>query len=481
MAGLFDASQLCGNAQALEMDNKMASYFKKRIDKLSDAQMQNVMKTEFGGMMEVLANLSGVTGNADQLALAKRFDHKAVFNPLAAHQDKLARIHANTQIPKMTGAARIYELTGDARYHTVAEYFWSEVTGHHSFVTGGNSFNEHFNKADIEATDLSPDTSETCNTYNMLKLTRHLIGWEPTGANGDYYERALFNHILGSIDPDTGMTMYYYSLKPGHFKVYSSPTDSFWCCTGTGTENHAEYGNAIYFHNDDTLWVNQFIASELNWREKGIVLRQETSFPQEQGSTLVVQTEKPVKLALKVRVPAWAHGATVMVNGAAVDVGAAVDGYVTIDRQWVAGDKVTISLPMALELHRASDDPASVAILYGPVVLAGELGRKGMPASDEAKDQKDYDRVPTPRAPVLVSDDANPVNWLKPVAGKPLTFTTMGVARPGNVELIPIYQLHHERYTVYWRLLSSAQWPAEEQTWKEQDARLANLTTQSSR
>ncbi|HEX3359282.1 MAG TPA: glycoside hydrolase family 127 protein, partial [Tepidisphaeraceae bacterium] len=315
MAGLMDVNQLCGNAQALEIDNGMARYFKHRIDALSDDQMQMVMRTEFGGMMEVLANLSAVTGDADQLALAKRFDHHAVFDPLAAKEDKLARLHANTQIPKMTGSARVYELSGDMRYHDVPEFFWEAVTEHHSFVTGSNSFGEMFRAPDVEASDLVMNTAETCNTYNMLKLTRHLFEWEPQAQYMDYYEKALYNHILGSIDPETGMTLYYLSLHPGHFKVYSTPTQSFWCCTGTGVENHAKYGDTIYFHKENALWVNLFIPSELQWKENGVTIRQETKFPEEGKTTLTMKMGTPAKLAINLRIPSWTSDATVKING----------------------------------------------------------------------------------------------------------------------------------------------------------------------
>lgn len=474
MAGLLDANQLCGNQQALQVLNGMAAYFKGRIDKLSDEQMAVVMKNEFGGMNEVLTNLYAVTGNGDDLALAERFYHHAVFDPLAARQDKLAGLHANTQIPKITGAARLYEMTGDDKFHTIADYFWGEVTGRHSFVTGSNSFNEHFRAPGVEATDLVPTTAETCNTYNMLKLTRHLFEWEPKAEYADYYERALYNHILASIDPDTGMTMYFLSLRPGHFKVYGTPTDSFWCCTGTGVENHAKYGDSIYFHDDRTLWVNLFIASELNWPEKGVSLRQETSFPREQGTTLTFHTAKPVSLNLQLRVPYWAgKGVTVKVNDQTLATDATPQGYISTDRTWADGDRVSYSLPMSLHVHRAADDPASVATLYGPIVLAGELGRENFPASDHAHDQNQFNKIPPAHVPVLVSDDADVSNWLKPVAGSPLTFKTTGVGKPNDVTMIPLYQLHHERYTVYWKLLSTRQWDEMEHPKNEQqgDAR----------
>lgn len=470
MAGLLDANQLCGNAQALDVVNRMADYFKGRTDKLSDEQMAVVMKTEFGGMNEVFADLYAVTNNPDHLEMARRFDHRAVTEPLAQRQDKLAGLHANTQIPKITGAARIYELTGEERMRTVADFFWSQVALNRSLVSGGNSYGEHFRKLGVEAGELTPTTAETCNTYNMLKLTRHLFSWDPSAEHADYYERGLFNQILGSIEPQQGGMIYFLSHKPGHFKVYNTPTDSFWCCTGTGVENHAKYGDSIYFRDDRTLWVNQFIASELTWPEAGLVVRQETRFPEQEGTTLRLKADRPVTGAMKIRVPYWAtRGVTIKINGQAQDVAATPKSYVTLDRTWNDGDVVEVAMPMSLHLHRAADLPDRVAILYGPVVLAGRLGREQYPSSDFVRDQNDLNHTPTPRVPVLVSDDANPSAWLKPVEGKPLTFATTGVAKPAEVTFAPLYSIHHERYSVYWELMPPQKWSEQERRWREQD------------
>ena len=279
MAGLLDASQLCGNAQALEVLRKNADWVKSRVGKLSSGQMQTSLNCEHGGMNEVLANLYAVTGNTNYLALSAAFNHAKVLEPLAHGEDRLDGIHANTQIPKIIGAAREYELTGDPKYLAVANTFWDSVVLRRSYVIGGHSDREHFFSTNDFASHLSPDTCETCNTYNMLKLTRELFALKPDAAKMDFYERALFNHILASQDPETGMFVYFPSLKPGHFKVYSTPEDSFWCCVGTGMENHSKYGETIYFHDANSLFVNLFVASELSWKKKGLVVRQETGFP----------------------------------------------------------------------------------------------------------------------------------------------------------------------------------------------------------
>jgi len=460
MAGLFDAYQLCGNAQALEMDNRMAAYFAGRMAKLSDEQIGKILHTtgrgpgtEFGGMSEVLHDLYSVTGDPAQLKLANTFDRDWLAMSLAAGEDSLAGLHANTHIPQVDGFARHYQLTGDPKYREAAENFWDIVTERHSFVTGSNSFSEHFQPPGIEASELSPTTAETCNTYNMLKLTRHLFEWNPKARYADYYERALFNHILASIDTQTGMMTYFLSLAPGHFKVYCTPTESFWCCTGTGVENHAKYGDSIYFHDDSTLWINLFVPSELSWREKGITLRQETKFPEEEGTTLIFHAVNPTKLTLNLRVPYWAtHGITVKVNGQVQPCSAPPESYFALERQWKDGDRVEMQMPMGLHLHHAADLKDYIAIMYGPIVLAGEFGTEGVPIPSEAKDQSQFNKVPNVEIPVLSTDNDDAGAWLKPVAGEPLTFRTVGVGKPNDATMVPLYAVRYERYTVYWKM-----------------------------
>jgi DUF1680 family protein len=459
MTGLLDAYQLCGNDQALEMDKKMAAYFAGRISKLSDEQIERTFHTtgpgpgtEFGGMSVVLHNLYAITDNPDHLKLANTFDRDWLAVPLAHGDDTLAGLHANTHIPQVDGYAWHYQVTGDTKYRDAAEHFWELVTGHHSFVTGSNSFSEHFAKPGIEASRLSPNTAETCNTYNMLKLTRHLFQFDPKPQYADYYERALYNHILASIDPSDGMTMYYLSLAPGHFKVYGTPMDSFWCCTGTGVENHAKYGDSIYFHNDSTLCVNLFVPSELNWQEKGITLRQETKFPEEEGTTFVFHTARPTSLAVNLRVPFWAtKGATVKINGEVVQASAEPGSYLTLRREWKDGDRVEYAIPMSLHIHRAGDMENSIAIMYGPIVLAGKFGTDDVPNPPEAKDQNQFNKMPRPEIPILATADEDVAAWLKPSVGQPLTFHTTGVGKPADVTMVPLYAVRHERYTVYWK------------------------------
>jgi DUF1680 family protein len=449
----------CGNGQALETAVKMADWIKFRVDRLTSAQVQASLETEFGGMNEVLANLYALTGNPDHLRLARAFDHARIFDPLARGQDQLDGLHANTQVPKMIGAAREYELTGEKRYRDIAAFFWERVALHRSYVIGGHSDSEHFFPVDQFSRHLGPDTAETCNTYNMLKLTRHLFAWEPSAQVADFYERALFNHILASQEPQQGMFVYLMSLKPGHFKTYSTPENSFWCCVGTGMENHAKYGDSIYYRNDSSLYVNLFLASELTWKEKGLRLRQETRFPEEGLSTLRLSLEHPQPLALRIRCPYWIEPGSfrVTINGEKLPLESKPSSYVTLQREWRDGDAIRVEFTMRLRTEKLPGDPNTITFLYGPIVLAGELGTQGMP-SPYARNQTDLHRVPSPEVPALVADSGEWPRHIQPVAGRPLTFRTRGIGRPRDVTLVPFYALHHQRYTVYWKTYTETGW-----------------------
>ena len=451
LAGLYDASQLCGNSQALAVAEKMAGWVKFRVDRLTPEQMQASLETEQGGMTEVLANLYAATGNTNDLLTARAFDHQKVIEPLAEQQDRLDRLHANTQIPKIIGAAREYEMTGDARYAEIARFFWDRVALHRSYVIGDHSDREHFFDINHFTNHLSAETCETCNTYNMLKLTRHLFAWSPDAVTMDFYERALYNDILASQDPDTGMFVYLMSLKPGHFKNYSTPEDSFWCCVGTGMENHAKYGDTIFFHDNASLYVNLFIASELFWREKNLVVRQDTSFPVQDTTRLSFQCSQPEQLALKIRWPSWAEPAlTVRVNGQKQKITGQPGSYITIDRAWQNGDHVDIKLPMKLHTEPLPGTTNIIALLYGPLVLAGDLGTNNLP-SQYNSDQTASAKLSDPAVPVFASA---PEAVLKHVRAtrEPLVFQTHDLGRPNDVRLIPFYQASHIRYTVYWQL-----------------------------
>ena len=460
MAGLLDMYLLCGNRQALDVVVKKADWVKFRVDRLSDQQQQAALDTEFGGMNEVLANLYAVTGDPEHLRVAKKFDHRAVFDPLARGEDSLNGLHANTQIPKAIGAAREYELTGEKRYHDIASFFWQRVAKHRSYVIGGHSDGEHFFPVENFSKYLGASTTETCNTYNMLKLTRHLFAWEPSAETMDFYERGLYNHILASQDPATGMMCYYVPLRPGAFKTFSTPEESFWCCVGTGMENHAKYPDTIYFHDAQSLYVNLFVASELTWKGKGLVVRQETRFPEEDATRLVLKLQKPVRLALRVRYPSWAQsGMTLATNGKREPVNASPGSYASIEREWKNGDTVDVRLPMTLRLEAMPDDPKTVALLYGPIVLAGDLGKEGMEdAKRYGPSAPQLGRARPIAIPAFVCDVKEVLASVKPAPGAPLKFQTRGVGRPRDVSLVPLYRVFEPRYTVYWKVYSPAEW-----------------------
>jgi uncharacterized protein len=458
MAGLLDMYTLCDNKTALDVLIGMADWVKFRVDRLSEEQQQLALQTEFGGMNELLANLYAVTENPEHLRIARKFDHHAVFDPLAKGEDQMNGLHANTQIPKAIGAAREYELTGEKEYYDIAEFFWKRVAHYRSYVIGGNSDGEGFFPIEYFSKHLGEETTETCNTYNMLKLTRHLFGWEPSAEMMDFYERGLFNHILASQDPASGMMTYYVPLKPGAFKTFSDPENSFWCCVGTGIENHSKYGDSIYFHNENSLFVNLYIASELNWESKGLILRQETKFPDEETTKLIFTSQKPVHLILKIRYPSWSDNkATIFVNGNKIKFDSKPGSYIPIDHEWKTGDILVARFPMSLRTESMPDDPNTIAFLYGPIVLAGDLG-----TIEQAERYGVYSPTIDPHrpkeVPVFISDVKRITSRVKIDSSKPLTFRTLGIGKPNDVVLSPFYKFNDHRYTVYWKIYSAPGW-----------------------
>jgi DUF1680 family protein len=448
MAGLLDMYVYCGNEQALDMVQKMADWTAGYTGTLSYEHMQRVLGTEFGGMGEVLSNLYAVTGKDYYLEVAQRFDKKQFFDPLAAHRDELKGLHVNTHIPQVIAAARYYELTGDRRYRNIAEYFWNEVVSERTYCTGGTSNGESWNtEPGMLSTQLSTNTTECCCAYNMMKLTRHLFGWTPDASLMDYYERTLFNHRLGTINPEDGTMMYYLPLASGYWKTFGKPFDALWCCTGTGSEEYAKLTDTIYFHDDDSLYVNLFIDSQLEWPEKGLRVRQETRFPEEQGTTITISAKNPAQLAINLRIPYWVEGGNVKINGAALPAFASPSSYLTLNRLWKSGDKIELSLPMGLHIDSMPDNQTIQAAMYGPLVLAGRF-------EAVTKEMTYGDSEPKPGGEVKVADilaDAgNPTAWIEPDAKQPLTFQTVGQSQP--LTMVPLYKVIHERYAVYWKV-----------------------------
>jgi DUF1680 family protein len=455
MAGLLDLYTYCDNRQALEVAKKLAGWVRDRTRGQTVEHFARVwhpgIHVEYGGLNEALLNLYAITGDPDDLATARRFDDEALYRPLAKGLDQLAGLHVNTQIPKIIGAARAYELTGEKRYRDIAEFFWRQVADARSYGTGGTSNYEHWRTEPGRlAAELSPQTQECCCTYNMLKLARHVFTWTADCHVADYYERALFNGILGTQNPETGLTMYYVPLASGYWKTFASPLDSFWCCTGTGVESFSKLGDSIYFRDEEGVWVNLFIASELTWPEKGLRIRQETRFPEQEGTTLVVSATRPVDIALRVRVPYWApRGVTFKLNDSVLTSGASPGSYAVIRRTWSDGDRLEVAVPMGLHAHPMPDDNTLTAVMYGPLVLVGRLGTDGL-TSEQLQAATPAPEGSPVAAPWFVteSDDLNA--WIKPVPGKPLAFATQGQSR--EIVLVPFYKLFGERYAVYWRV-----------------------------
>ena len=460
MAGVLDVHRVTADPVALEVVKGMAAWVGLRAKPLSEEQWQDMLETEFGGMQDVLTELYVQTGDPEHLRLARLFDHRSVFDPLARGEDPLDGLHANTQIPKAIGAARDCETTGEPRYCAVAEAFWQRVALHRSYAIGGHSEDEHFSPVAHLSRHLGESTAETCNTYNMLKLSRRLFLRDADPARVEFYERGLFNHFLASQDPATGMVTYYVALAPGAWRTYSTPEDSFWCCVGTGMENPARYGEAIYARQGKALLVNLFLASELTWREKGLTVRQQTRFPDEDRTRLALRLEKPARFALRLRHPAWAKGGlAVSVNGQPQPADSRPGSYATVEREWRDGDAVEVRAPMSLRFEALPDDPARGAVLFGPIVLAADSGAEGLDAAERygpsAPKTRLDERPPIPT--LLAASPADALAHVRPT-GAPLAFRTERLGRPRDVELRPFFRLADRRYAVYFDVLPESVW-----------------------
>jgi len=461
MAGNIDMYTYCHNEQALKVAEGMARWMGHWTIGISDAQMQRILRTEYGGTNEALYNLAAITGNWRYFETARKFEKPSFFDPLAGHRDELKGLHVNTHIPQVIGAARMYELSGEPYYHEVASYFWDEVTSERAYATGGTSNGEDWDTdpGNLKGA-LSLWSEECCCGYNMLKLTRHLYQWTADPRYFDYYERTLFNSRLGTQDSQ-GLKMYYLPLETGFWKYFNSEYNSFWCCTGTGAEEFAKFGDSIYFHNANDAFVNLFIASEAQWPEKGITLRQETRFPEEQGTTITVKVKQPVAAGIGVRIPSWvADGGSASLNGKALPTFASGGSYLEIRRTWADGDKIEVKLPMRLHAKPLLGDPTQLAAMYGPIVLAGRLGTEGLTKEMQYDvDHGNTELAPPHARPVGSSEinvksaaDAQSLAWLEPVAGQALTFRTVG--QKDAATLIPLHRIIGERYGVYWKVNS---------------------------
>jgi uncharacterized protein len=453
MAGLFDMSQLAKNPQALDVLVKVAAWTDVWTASKQEAHMQDILNTEFGGMSEVLYNLAAATGDDRWGQVGDRFQKKIFITPLAMRQDQLRGLHGNTHIPQVIGAARRYELSSDCRFGDAAEFFWETVKQSRTYATGGSTNNEHWltqpNHLGLEIKSGS-NHQECCCAYNMMKLTRHLYGLSPDAKYIDYYERNLLNHRLGAIQPETGLTTYFLSLAPGAWKTICTEDQSFWCCTGTALEEFAKLNDSIYFHDDDSVYVNLFFASQLNWTERGIRLQQQTRFPEQGHTTLLIQASPAKAWTLRLRIPAWTTEASfVTVNGRRLEAGCSPGSYSNITRIWKAGDRIELNLPMRLTAEPLRDAPEMQAFLYGPFVLAGQFPLGSLSDDLLHKHQGPEVKEAPITVPALVAKGGDMTEWIKPVPGEALAFKVEG--QTDDITLRPLNQ-SWGRFAVYWKV-----------------------------
>jgi len=504
-AGLRDAYRFTGNRTALDVERKFAGWAEGVLAPLSDEQIQHMLETEFGGMNEVLVDLYADTGDPRWLKLSYDFEHRVFIEPLQRHRDVLGGTHANTQLPKVIGSAERYAYTRRPEDLAAAAFFYDTVTQHHSFSTGGQGTDEYYGPPDVIGARVEGRTAESCNVYNMLKYSRLLFSMEPDIHYADYQERGLYNHQMASHDPQTGQMCYMVPVGQGVVHEYQDMQHSWTCCVGTGMENHALIGDGLYFENGDRLWVNVYVPSTATWAEKGVHLAMDSSFPEGDDAALTLTLDKPREFTVSMRRPYWVgEGFAVTVNGTPVTVDSPMEeqaarrtrrtqyheagpesSYVDIKRTWRSGDVVKVTLPKTLRLEPTPDMPNRVALMWGPLVLAGDLGPE--PVRGRARGENgELLEQDTPRSapvtPVFVTEEVPVENWVKPVAGEPGHFRTAGVGRDPNaegkvhdVDLVPFYRLHQRIYATYWDVLTPAVWEARHAGYVTEAERLRKL------
>jgi DUF1680 family protein len=457
MAGLLDMHQLTGNTDALQIAEGMGQWAQEYFMGISADQRQRMLRTEYGGMNEVLVNLAAVTKKDRYIDAAHLFEQPGFLDPLAGRRDELQGLHANTHVPKIIGAARMYEVTGDRRYRDIAEYFLAEVLTARNYVIGNTSQDEHWKSpaGHLEGT-LAWTNAECCVAYNLMKLQRHVFSWTADARWMDAYERALFNCRLGTQNAQ-GLKQYFFPLAAGYWRAYNSPEESFWCCTGTGAEEFAKFADTIYFRRGSDLYVNQFIASTLDWKDEGLAVEQVTQFPREQDTTLKIKSSRPALRTIHVRIPTWTtEDAQVKINGSPLEAIADPGSYLGLRKVWKDGDTITVSLPMELRQEPLPGDGSVVAALYGPLVLAADLG--AVPPDEAYRIIHSGDTVPknlpaaSPLPKVAVTSDADVKQWIQVESQSKLRFTVTGES--AKSQLMPMYQIADQRYSVYWQMES---------------------------
>jgi hypothetical protein len=455
MAGLLDMHQLTGNPDALAIAERMAVWAQEFFTGISTDQRLRILRDEYGGMNEVLVNLAAVTKKDRYIEAAHVFEQPGFLDPLAAHRDELQGLHANTHVPKIIGAARMYEVTGDRRYREIAEYFLAEVLDTRNYAIGNTSQDEHWKSpaGHLEGT-LVWTNAECCVAYNLMKLQRHVFSWTGDARWMDAYERTLFNCRLGTQNA-RGLKQYFFPLAAGYWRAYNSPEESFWCCTGTGAEEFAKFADTVYFRRGGDLYVNQFIASALDWKEEGLVVEQVTRFPHEQGTTLNIKSMRPAARTIHVRIPHWTtEEAQVKINGRLVEAMADPGSYLAIRRTWQDGDTIAISLPMALHQEPLLGDESIQAALYGPLLLAADFG--AAPGDEAYRIIHSGETVPKnlpaaePLPKVATDPEVKTDHWITVDSKEDLRFTAVGES--AKHQLMPMCEIGDQRYSVYWQL-----------------------------
>ena len=462
VAGLLDMYILAGNSEALQIAEGMAEWAEDYFSGISAEQRQRMLRTEYGGMNEVLVNLGSLTKKSRYLETARLFEQPGILDPLAERRDELQGLHANTNVPKIIGAARMYEVTGDRRYRQIAEYFLEEVLTARNYVIGNTSLDEHWRTPPGQLKgSLGWKNAECCVAYNLMKLQRLVFGWTGDARWMDAYERSLFNCRLGTQNAN-GLKQYFFPLAAGYWRAYNSPEESFWCCTGTGAEEFAKFTDTIFFRRGSDVYVNQFIASTLDWKEEGLLIDQVTQFPREQGATLKIKTSRPIARTVHVRIPSWTtDAAQVKINGRASEAVADSGSYLAIRRVWQDGDTINITLPMELRQEALPGDDSVTAVLYGPLVLAADLGPG--PADGPSKvihsgaTAPDNLPSPDPLPKTFADPGIRPDQWVQTESKSELRFKVAGEG--AKYELMPMYQIRDQRYAVYCQIGNTKERP----------------------
>jgi len=471
-AGLRDAYEITNNQQAKRVLIGLGDWFIELIKPLSNEQIQQILNTEHGGINETFADLYIITKDEKYLETAKKLSHLKILNPLLEQQDKLTGLHANTQIPKVIGFEKIANLTHNTDWEHASDYFWHNVTEKRSVAFGGNSYREHFNPIDDFKKMLESNQGpETCNSYNMLRLTKALFLDNNDVSNLDFYERTLYNHILSTEHPVKGGFVYFTPIRPNHYRVYSQPETSMWCCVGSGLENHTKYGELIYSHSKNDVFVNLFIPSELNWEEKGLQLTQKNNFPEENATELVLKLKKSRAFGVNIRYPKWAKNIKILVNGKAETFTANPSHYINLNRNWKNGDKIAVQFTMETKLEYLPDGSNWAAFVRGPIVLAAKTSTTdltGLFADDSRMGHEAKGKLyPINEAYALVDDAKNYLSKLEPIDN--MNF------KLDSLTLQPFYKIHDARYQMYFQTFTNDEYINQIENQKQQESKMLTL------